>query len=375
MRVEPDLDRLLDRLLGVGLAALPALRTLVLIAHSRIEPRHFGDVVSPYENFQKIRELSESRDDEARMAELPRLVSSYYDAVTRFYEFGWGTSFHFSPRQPGESLHESHRRHEVGIGELLGLKPGMQVVDLGCGVAGPMMTIAKASGANITGINISSYQIGRGQRLLSSAGLDDQCGFLLADFMDIPIEDEALDAIYSFEALCHAPDNLLLFLELYRLLKPGGEIAIVDWCWTDRFDRNNARHNELRERLEFINATLDLLTTSEKAAAAQAAGFEIIQAIDQQAENGNRDTPWYMALQGRDLSFASWARTPKGRQLTAAVTRFLELVRLAPQGASEAAAVLNVAADTLVEAGELEIFTPSFLVHARKPVVGLEASY
>ena len=40
---------------------------------------------------------------------------------------------------------------------------------------------------------------------------------------------------------------------------------------------------------------------------------------------------------------------------------------MAPAGTSEAARFLNVAADALVEAGELGIFTPSFLVHARKP--------
>lgn len=326
-----------------------------------------GAVGSALDNFHKIRHLSESQDDEARMVELPGLVSRYYDAVTRFYEFGWGTSFHFSPRRPGESLSDSLRRHETGIGEILGLKPGMNVVDLGCGIGGPMISIAKATGANITGVNISSYQISRGERLLSKAGLGDRCRFLRADFMDIPIEDEAIEAIYSFEAVCHAPDNVLLFQELYRLLKPGGEIAIVDWCWTDRFDEENARHVEVRERLEFINATPDLLTTSEQTAAAEEAGFEIIQAVDQQTENGNPRSPWYMALQGRDFSFSSWARTPTGRAFTAAVTKLLETLRLAPSGTSEAAAVLNIAADALVEGGELGIFTPSFLVHARKP--------
>ncbi|MYE06845.1 MAG: hypothetical protein F4Y04_06455, partial [Chloroflexi bacterium] len=104
------------------------------------------------------------------------------------------------------------------------------------------------------------------------------------------------------------------------------------------------------------------------------AGFEIIQALDQQAEHGNPETPWYMALQGRDFSFTSWARTPIGRGFTATVTKFLELVRIAPAGTSETATFLNVAADALVEGGELEIFTPSFLVHARKPVGGGDAS-
>ena len=45
----------------------------------------------------------------------------------------------------------------------------------------------------------------------------------------------------------------------------------------------------------------------------------------------------------------------------------LERLRIAPAGTGEAARLLNMAADALVEGGETGIFTPSFLVHARKP--------
>jgi sterol 24-C-methyltransferase len=50
------------------------------------------------------------------------------------------------------------------------------------------------------------------------------------------------------------------------------------------------------------------------------------------------------------------------------VTAALERLRIAPRGTSEAAELLNVAADSLVQGGEMDIFTPSFLVHARKPL-------
>ena len=90
-------------------------------------------------------------------------------------------------------------------------------------------------------------------------------------------------------------------------------------------------------------------------------------AATDQAATSDSGTPWYMPLQGRDFSFSSLARTPVGRTCTAAVTHVLERLRIAPEGTSEAAQLLNVAADALVEGGELGIFTPSFLVHARKP--------
>ena len=319
------------------------------------------------DDFHKIAALSESQDDAARIAEQPRLVSRFYDAVTGFYEFGWGTTFHFSPRRPGESLRASQRRHDQQIARVLRLRTGMHVGDVGCGVGGPMITIARATGASITGINFNARQVARGKRLISKAGLDETCRFLFANFMDVPLEDAVFDALYSFEAVCHAPDNLLLFQELYRLLKPGGEMAIVDWCLTDRFDDADAGHRDIRRRVETTNAVPGLLTTERQVETVRSAGFEILRAVDQQAEDGDERTPWYMALQGRDLALSSLARIPVGRRVTSAATTLLERLRLAPPGTAETAAFLNVAADALVEAGELGIFTPSFLVHARRP--------
>ena len=294
------------------------------------------------------------------------LVSRYYDVVTPFYERAWGASFHFSPRHAGERLPEAHRRHEEGVGRLLRLRPGMRVADIGCGVGGPLATIARATGASITGINNNARQVRRGERLLRKAELEGQSRFLLADFMKVPLPDCHFDAAYSFEAMCHSPDTGQLFREIFRLLRPGGEVAAVDWCLTKRFDAKHSRHCDVRERIEFGNATPDLLTTVEQVDAAEAAGFEVLAATDQ-STTSDSTTPWYRSLQGRDWSFSSLARTPFGRACTAAVIRVLEGVRVAPAGTGEAAQLLNVAADALVQGGELGIFTPSFLVHARKP--------
>ena len=66
----------------------------------------------------------------------------YYDLATDFYEYGWGRSFDFAPRVPGESFKASLTRHERYLADKLELKPGMVAADLGCGVAGPLLEIA-----------------------------------------------------------------------------------------------------------------------------------------------------------------------------------------------------------------------------------------
>ena len=325
-----------------------------------------GGMRGALDDYYALKDINESADADRKVAEQPSIVSRYYDVVTSFYEYAWGSSFHFSPRRQGEGLKTSQERHERGVGDLLNLKPGMRVADVGCGIGGPLVTIGKATGASIVGLNFNKYQIERGEKLVRKAGLEGTCSFEYANFMDVPLPDGHFDALYSFEAICHAPETQRLFRELHRLVKPGGEMAAIDWCLTERFDEGDARHRDIRDRIEHGNGTPDLLTTQQQLDAVKSAGFEILSATDQAAE-GDPRTPWYMALQGRDVSLASLARVPAGRRFTAGLTGVLEKVGIAPNGTGEAAELLNIAADSLVEGGEMGIFTPSFLVHARKP--------
>ena len=255
------------------------------------------------------------------------------------------------------------------MAELLGLGPGTRTADIGCGVGGPLINIAKATGASITGLNFNAYQIARCRAAARRAGLQGTCDFLLVNYMDVPLADDCFDAAYSFEAICHAPDRLLCLRELRRLVRPGGEIALTEWCLTDLFDEKDPVHRDIRERVEFANATPNLPTASRFVAAVGAAGFDVLSSRDQALESDS-DFPWYRSLQGRDASLASLARIPAGRWFTARATALLERLRVAPAGAGEASRILNGAADALVEAGEAGIFTPCFLVHARKPGEG-----
>ena len=87
-----------------------------------------------------------------------------------------------------------------------------------------------------------------------------------------------------------------------------------------------------------------------------------------QALESDPGWPWYRSLQGRDFSLAS-LRPGSRRPLPHSHRYRICWSGFAspPSGTGEAARLLNVAADALVEAGEAGIFTPCFLIHARKP--------
>lgn len=76
-------------------------------------------------------------------------------------------------------------RHEHYLALQMGLKPGMRVLDVGCGVGGPAREIARFAGVKIVGVNNNDFQIGKARRYTEQAGLSAQVEFVKGDFMTL----------------------------------------------------------------------------------------------------------------------------------------------------------------------------------------------
>jgi sterol 24-C-methyltransferase len=126
-------------------------------------------------------ETQEIRD--ARKAEYATLTRHYYNLATDLYEYGWGASFHFCRFAYGEGFYQAIARHEHYLAHMMGLKDGMKVLDVGCGVGGPAREICKFAGVNITGLNNNDYQIERATRYAEKEGLSDKLNYVKGDFM------------------------------------------------------------------------------------------------------------------------------------------------------------------------------------------------
>jgi sterol 24-C-methyltransferase len=95
--------------------------------------------------------------------------SGYYDGATELYEYGWAKSFHFSRFYKGEAFAASLARHEHYLASQMTLRPGMRVLDVGCGVGGPAREIARFADVNIVGLNNNDFQIGRARQYTKDA--------------------------------------------------------------------------------------------------------------------------------------------------------------------------------------------------------------
>ncbi|MBU0499787.1 MAG: methyltransferase domain-containing protein [Gammaproteobacteria bacterium] len=312
---------------------------------------------------QYLEQRASAADDQGR--EAGRLSRNYYDLVTDLYEYGWGEKFHFGVRRRGEGLESSLVRHELRLAEGLGLKPGMQVLDLGCGIGGPMRNIARATGARVLGVNINGYQVRRARELNRAAGLEGETGLIECDWMQLPLAAETIDAAYAIEATCHAGDRGALFRQIHRVLKRRAYIMGYEWCLTENYDPYNPLHCRDRAGIEEGSGLPSLTTRQDIEQAIRGNGFELIECRDL-APECDPETPWYLPLKGDGFSSQALKRSHLGGIALQGMVAALEHTRILPHGAGAVVRLLRLCGDSLVRAGEAGTFTPLLFFHARK---------
>ena len=201
--------------------------------------------------------------------------------------FGWGESLHFAPLSPEESLEDSKIRHQRLMIAKLELQKGMTVIDVGCGVGGPMRRFAREAGVRVVGVNNNELQLRRAKSLNAQAELDHVVHCVLCNFMDMSIfEDDTFDRGYAIESTCHAPDKAGAFAEIFRVLKPGALFWGQEMCMTDKFDPNDSRHLALKGNLMHGIALKDIATMDEVNRALETAGFQVIEGMDRNVTGG-----------------------------------------------------------------------------------------
>lgn len=166
----------------------------------------------------------------------------------------------------------------------------VKILDVGCGIGGPMRNICKFTGADVTGLTLNQYQVNRGNDLCradahflnaSDSSLPEiRCRSMQGDFMNQPFADSSFDAAYAIEATCHAPDRVGCYSEIYRVLKPGSIFACYEWCLTDKYDPNNPEHVTIKKQIEEGDGLPDIASTHHCLKSMEEAGFEILEERD-----------------------------------------------------------------------------------------------
>jgi SAM-dependent methyltransferase len=108
----------------------------------------------------------------------------------------------------------------------LAIKPGAQLLDVGCG-AGQLSLIAARAGDRVTGCDIAANWLVQARRSAAAEGLT--VVFEEGDAEALPYENATFDAVVSLIGAMFAPRPELVAAELTRVCRPGGVIAMANW--------------------------------------------------------------------------------------------------------------------------------------------------
>jgi cyclopropane-fatty-acyl-phospholipid synthase len=168
-----------------------------------------------------------------------RNVAHHYDLNGRLYSLFLDRDRQYScayfPRGD-ETLEEAQIAKKRHIAAKLCLnRPGLSVLDIGCGWGGMALTLAREYGARVLGITLSTEQLNEARARAKSEGLEDRVSFELLDYRAVTGQFDRIVSVGMFEHVgvgyysaffaavsrCLAPDGVTLLHAIGRSGVPG----------------------------------------------------------------------------------------------------------------------------------------------------------
>ena len=145
----------------------------------------------------------------------PEFVATTYNAAAESLD------------EPPLSFWDRHGRRAVN---LLGLKSGSQVLDAGCGSGASALPAARIVGRAgwVFGVDVAEKALELARSRANACGLEN-VAFECLDMTASGLGDERFDAIISVFSLFFVPDMKSALGELWRLVRPGGELLVSTW--------------------------------------------------------------------------------------------------------------------------------------------------
>jgi SAM-dependent methyltransferase len=160
------------------------------------------------------------------------------------------------------------------------LRPGEVVVDLGSGGGIDVFLAAKKVGptGRAIGIDMTPEMIDRARANAVKAGIDN-AEFRPGKIDQLPLDDDSVDCLISNCVINLAPDKPAVFREMFRVLKPGGRVAVSDIALKkalpDDLARSVAAH---------VGCVAGAVPVADYERDLRAAGFEAVRVVDSGAD-------------------------------------------------------------------------------------------
>jgi SAM-dependent methyltransferase len=157
---------------------------------------------------------------------------------------------------------------------LANLRPGETVVDLGCGGGLDVLLAAAKVGptGKAVGVDMTPEMIERARRNAAGAG---NVEFHLSAIDKLPLADASADCVISNCVINLAPDKPAVFREMFRVLKPGGRVAVSDIAL-----KKPLPEELTRDLAAYVGCVAGAVPMADYERELRAAGFEAVRVVD-----------------------------------------------------------------------------------------------
>ncbi|MBN8815788.1 MAG: class I SAM-dependent methyltransferase [Sphingomonas sp.] len=157
-----------------------------------------------------------------------RNVEHHYDLSDRLYDLFLDADRQYSCAyfaDPANTLEQAQHDKMAHIAAKLAIKPGMRVLDIGCGWGGMAMYLHQKTGAEVLGVTLSEEQIKVARERAAAAGVADKVKFELIDYREVTGTFDRIVSVGMFEHV--GQDQYGVFLrKCYELLPRDGVMLL-----------------------------------------------------------------------------------------------------------------------------------------------------
>jgi arsenite methyltransferase len=226
----------------------------------------------------------------------------------------------------GDSFHPGGLALTERLGQALGLRTDMRVLDVASGKGASAIHLARTFGCAVVGVDYSGELVGAANASAETEGLAHRAHFLEGDAEHLTFDAGAFDAVICECAFCTFPDKRSAAAEFARVLRPGGNVGLTDLI------RRGSVPEDLDSLLAWVACIADAQPLDDYTRYLQGAGLAIT------------------LVEEHDDALASLIRDVRARLMAAELLVKLKRVALPIASFDQAKALARASADA-VQAG------------------------
>ncbi len=162
-----------------------------------------------------------------------REIRLHYDLATPFYRLLWGPHIHHGVWDADAPPLQAQQQLIDRLAAAASVAAGEDVLDVGCGMGGSSIELARRYGCRVTGLTLSPVQRAWARMSAAWQGTAGRTRFLCGDAERVAFQAASFDVVWNVECSEHFFDKPAFFRRAADWLRPGGRVALCAWLAGD----------------------------------------------------------------------------------------------------------------------------------------------